>query len=114
MFGIGNRFMNANAHAGLAANGSPRSSRTELTVSGMTCNNCARHVREAIETVRQVADASVELEAGRASVRWKDGPDLPAVLRAVANAGYEAKPITETSTGGKVNRQWSPLSGWRF
>ena len=42
---------------------------TELHVEGMTCNNCARHVTEAIQNVPGVRSASVALEAGRASVR---------------------------------------------
>ena len=43
---------------------------TELSVSGMTCGNCARHVTEAIQSVPGVHSASVNLDARRASVRW--------------------------------------------
>jgi len=46
---------------------------TELLVTGMNCQNCARHVTEAIQNVPGVRSASVSLEAGRASVRWNPG-----------------------------------------
>src|SRR5262249_49938154 len=55
---------------------------TELSVKGMTCGNCARHVAESIRGVPEVAGASVELEKGRATVRWKNGPNLDAVVKA--------------------------------
>jgi copper chaperone CopZ len=43
---------------------------TELSVSGMTCKNCARHVAEAIQEVPAVDSVTVNLEAYQASVRW--------------------------------------------
>jgi P-type Cu+ transporter len=87
---------------------------TELAVGGMTCANCARHVTEAIQSVPEVAGATVQLEAGRATVRWRAQSNLPAVLSAVSEAGYDARiaetePADETGAAG-----WSPLTGWRF
>ena len=68
---------------------------TELSVSGMSCNNCARHVTEAIQSVSGVRSATVLLEAGRASVRWNldTQQNVPAVIEAVKKAGYMAKEI---------------------
>ena len=68
---------------------------TELLVSGMTCQNCARHVTEAIQGVPGVHSASVLLEAGRATVRWNPGTtqDVPSIIKAIQKAGYEAKAI---------------------
>ena len=43
---------------------------TELRVSGMTCNNCARHVTEAIQGVPGVQSVSVNLQDAAASLRW--------------------------------------------
>ena len=43
---------------------------TELTISGMTCNNCARHVTDALQGGAGVQSANVNLDAGQASVRW--------------------------------------------
>jgi Cu+-exporting ATPase len=87
---------------------------TELLVSGMTCNNCARHVTDAIQGVPGVRSASVSLEAGRATVRWNQCPDVPAVLTAVAAAGYEAKLAEETHAHGSQRRsnwQWKLILG---
>lgn len=87
---------------------------TELAISGMTCNNCARHVVEAIQSVPEVAGASVQLDAGRANVRWRGAPNLSRVLQAVAEAGYEAKPLEKNSTTAETKSNWSPLVGWKF
>jgi Cu+-exporting ATPase len=94
-------------------NGSSPAAATELLVGGMTCNNCARHVREALQSVPHVASASVQLEAGRASVRWQGAPNLPALMKAVKDAGYEAQP-TETTPKESTKSKWSPLAGWQF
>jgi Cu+-exporting ATPase len=70
---------------------------TELSIEGMTCGNCARHVTEAIQSVKGVRNAVVSLEANHASVRWNSGAgeNLPAVLQALREAGYPAKPAVE-------------------
>ena len=77
----------------ITADGSNNSAPTELLINGMTCQNCARHVTEAIQGTPGVRSASVSLERKSASVRWN--PEAPkniaAVITAVQNAGYEAK-----------------------
>ncbi len=80
------------------------SNSTELLVGGMTCNNCARHVTEAIQSVNGVRSASVSLAAGRATVRWDATPDLQAVLAAIAQAGFEAKPAQAAEGLGQQRR----------
>jgi Cu+-exporting ATPase len=78
------------------------SGATELLVGGMNCNNCARHVTEAIQSVAGVRSATVLLEAGHAFVRWSSGAEqnVSAVIEAVQKAGYTAKEIpTDTSAG---------------
>lgn len=66
---------------------------TELTVSGMTCGNCARHVTEAIQSVPGVRSATVSLDSRAATVRWApDGNmDVNAVIEAIEKEGYGAK-----------------------
>jgi Cu+-exporting ATPase len=68
---------------------------TELRVGGMTCSNCARHVTEAIQSVSGVRSATVSLENKSATARWNPGApaNIPAVIEAVKNAGYEAEEI---------------------
>jgi Cu+-exporting ATPase len=80
----------------------------------MTCNNCARHVTDAIQNVPGVRSASVALEAGRATVRWNTHPDVPAVLSAIAAAGYQAKPTdaAHDHAGERRSRwQWNLILG---
>src|SRR6266513_2324499 len=57
------------------ADGAGAPAVSEFAVSGMNCNNCARHVTEAIQDVAGVAGAAVRLEEGRATVRWKPGAE---------------------------------------
>src|SRR6266540_6506811 len=68
---------------------------TELSVSGMTCGNCARHVTEAIQSVPGVHSATVSLDSRSASVRWApDGShDASDVIQAIEKEGYSAKVI---------------------
>ena len=68
---------------------------TELEIGGMTCGNCARHVGDALRDVPGVEHADVTLQTQRATVRWKDSPDLDAAVRAVKDAGYDAAPVHE-------------------
>jgi Cu+-exporting ATPase len=75
---------------------------TNLQISGMNCNNCARHVTEAIQGVPGVRSATVILDAGRASVRWNPGAEqnVSAVIEAVQKAGYTAKEIQADTSAG--------------
>ena len=70
-----------------------RTENTDLMVHGMTCSNCVRHVREAIQEVEGVRQATVSLDVGRATVKWSPNasPDPEAVVRAVKRAGYTAE-----------------------
>jgi Cu+-exporting ATPase len=78
-----------------------------LKIGGMTCQNCARHVREALQEVPGVEYAEVDLEAGRARVK-EEGADLNALVEAVGRAGYTAEP--ERAEGPKPPAG----SGWKF
>jgi Cu+-exporting ATPase len=85
---------------------------TALTITGMTCGNCARHVTEAIQGVPGVRSAEVRLEANQASVRWAAGADrnIPAVIRAVEEAGYGAS-VAEASAHEPGKHT---LGGWQL
>src|SRR5437016_3046865 len=91
------------------------SSVSEFAVSGMTCNNCARHVTEAIQGVAGVASADVRLNEGRATARWKPGVGLDAegVIQAVRAAGYDATAVEE-QTGHADSPGGSAMASWRF
>ena len=71
----------------------------------MTCGNCARHVTEAIQSVPEVRSAAVSLPKNNAVVRWHASANIPAVLKAVHNAGYEAKETTGSALA-PVRKDW--------
>jgi Cu+-exporting ATPase len=68
---------------------------TDLSINGMTCNNCARHVTEALQKVPGVHSAVVSLEQRHAAVRWAPGThqNPSALIQAVTAEGYEARLI---------------------
>lgn len=66
-----------------------QTSEVKLTVSGMTCANCVRHVQKALEAVPGVVAADVDLESDSATVKGED-LDTRQLAAAVRAAGYEA------------------------
>ena len=94
-----------------AARAAPLSG-TELDVTGMTCANCARHVVEVLQSVPGVRSAAVRLEANQASVRWAAGAEqnVPAVIRAVEEAGYGASVADVRAREPGESR----LGGWQL
>lgn len=58
-----------------------------ININGMACQNCARHVKEALETVNGVSQVSVDLE-GKKAVVEEIGATDEALMNAVKNAGY--------------------------
>ena len=65
--------------------------RTELTVGGMTCGHCVDHVETALAGIPGVS-ADVHLDAGTATVTHPSTVAIRALLDAVEEAGYEARP----------------------
>ncbi len=89
----------------------PGSRQTDLSVQGMTCSNCVRHVTEAIQSVPGVAAAVVTPDEERARIRWAAdvAENIPAVLQAITKAGYEAKVIEKSEHDHGAHR----LAGWQ-
>lgn len=60
-----------------------------INVTGMTCQNCVRHVTEALAALPGVRSVSVDLQS--ASAHLEAGREIPATeLRAALDeAGYE-------------------------
>lgn len=63
-----------------------------LTVEGMTCEACSRHIQEALRKVPGVAAATVSYKGGYAVVvpSVKAGPNPQSLVSAVETAGYKA------------------------
>ena len=63
--------------------------KTILHIGGMSCANCVRHTKEALESVAGVKSAEVSMENNSAAVEHEDKVN-PAILKAaVEEAGYE-------------------------
>ena len=91
---------------------SPTAAVTELAVTGMTCSNCARHVREALQGVAGVVDTVVDEESGSARVTWLASaqPATETLLAAVREAGFAAR----VREAGPTDSPRSALDGWRL
>ncbi len=63
---------------------------TTYTVTGMTCGHCVAAVTKEIEALAGVVQVEVQLEAAIAVVTGTVSTD--AVLAAVVEAGYDARP----------------------
>lgn len=58
-----------------------------MTIGGMTCENCARRVENALNRLEGVW-ATVSIDSRRAGVRCKTAPSEAALREAVRAAGY--------------------------
>ena len=76
----------------------PAERTVSLRISGMTCASCVGRVERALRAVPGVVDAVVNLATGRATVRAL-GDVTGALVRAVAEAGYEAEPAQTGADG---------------
>jgi copper chaperone CopZ len=66
-----------------------------LKITGMSCSHCVKSVTNALESVRGVQRANVDLNAGKARVEYDETLATPAQLvGAVMDEGYTAEEIT--------------------
>ncbi|WP_210201511.1 heavy metal translocating P-type ATPase [Bosea sp. CS1GBMeth4] len=78
----------------------PAATEITLAISDMTCASCVGRVEKALRAVPGVVDAQVNLATERASVRAFGGDITPALIAAVAVAGYKASPFSQRQGGG--------------
>ncbi|MGY6411272.1 MAG: heavy metal translocating P-type ATPase [Alkalilacustris sp.] len=70
-----------------------RTTRTEVTVSGMTCASCTGRVEAAAAALPGVLDARANLATGRLRIdHLSTQPDTAAIVAALARAGYRGQP----------------------
>jgi Cu+-exporting ATPase len=67
-----------------------------VDVTGLTCASCVRRLEAALRARPGVAEASVNLAIGRATVRFVGSPDAAAVVGAVEGAGFSVPERTTT------------------
>ena len=76
---------------------------TNLKITGMTCDSCAAHVKQALEKVPGVQSALVSYPKGMAQLAIEAGTSPDALTAAVAGLGYKATladtPPTDNRTG---------------
>jgi copper chaperone len=63
--------------------------KTELIITGMTCQNCVKHVKEAISNLVGVTEVTVDLSTGSAQVTGD--VKMADIIEAVAEEGYRAR-----------------------
>jgi copper ion binding protein len=65
---------------------------TVLSVAGMTCHSCIRHVDHALKELDGVSQVNVNLREGKVSVRHDESEAPPsALVEALAEAGYPSR-----------------------
>ena len=84
---------------------------TTLKITGMTCDSCAVHVKEALEKVPGVQSANVSYTKGSAKLAVETGTSPDALTAAVAGLGYRATladaPVPPVGGGLLVKmREW--------
>ncbi len=67
-----------------------------LSISGMTCDTCATHVKDVLEQLPGVKSAQVSYPHGSAQVVADAGVSFDAMAAAVSKAGYSAKLATQS------------------
>jgi P-type Cu+ transporter len=83
-----------------------------LAIDGMTCAACVGRVERALRKVPGVASAEVNLATERATVTLPaDGAAVPALLKAIADAGYTAHDLS--SADAAPPPPTSAAGGWR-
>lgn len=65
--------------------------KSELSVPGMTCNNCVAHVQKAVEGVDGVEKVIVDLKSKKVDVQYKETATLAQISQAISDAGYEVQ-----------------------
>ena len=60
-----------------------------IRVDGMSCQNCVKHVNEALSAVPGVEQVEISLENANAIIKSKDGIDIEVLRTALDEAGYD-------------------------
>lgn len=67
------------------------SNETVLSVDGMTCPSCIRHVSAALQDVDGVDQVEVKLREGKVAVKHVAGVKVVSLISALREAGYESR-----------------------
>ena len=64
-----------------------------VNVDGMSCNNCAKHVKNALEDIDGVSSVVVNLDDKNAEISYEGNIDEKTIENAITEAGYDYKGI---------------------
>jgi len=65
--------------------------RMQFQIDNMTCGGCVRRVTAAIQSVDSAATVTANVDQHRVDIRSSSAE--PALIAALENAGYPAKPV---------------------
>lgn len=60
-----------------------------IRVDGMSCNNCVKHVSEALSEIPGVEHVEVSLEKAGATIQSSQDIDMEVIRTALDEAGYD-------------------------
>ncbi|MFA5523874.1 MAG: heavy-metal-associated domain-containing protein [Tissierellales bacterium] len=63
--------------------------KKKILIEGMTCNNCLRHVTEALSELTGVSDVNVKLDEKHALANIEDSVKDEVIKAALEEAGYD-------------------------
>jgi copper chaperone CopZ len=69
-----------------------------LTVSGMTCGTCVKHVEKAINSIAGVQKVEVDLGSGAVKVEGNVSQHVKEIIAALEKDGYSAQVSTDVSS----------------
>lgn len=83
----------------------------DLLVEGARCAGCIKKIERAALALPSVADARLNLTAGRLRVAFQPGVAIDAddVVRSVQDAGYQVHPFEAEAVQGAAEREWRQL-----
>ena len=65
-----------------------------ISIEGMTCGNCVRHVTEALNEVEGVTSVNVDLAGKKADIEAAESASDVMLKEAVVEAGYLVTAVT--------------------
>ncbi len=69
--------------------------KIEISVGGMKCEHCAKHVQEALEKIEGIFSVKVDLKKGIATLSYSKEIDLDTVKKVIEQEEFEYLGVKE-------------------
>lgn len=69
--------------------------KKQISINGMSCEHCVRHVTNALNEIDGINDVSVDLKANKAIIEVISKVSDDQIISAIDDAGYEVVSIEE-------------------